>query len=557
MTHTFFIKFFGAFTITILVTLVFGYATSVFAAPTPTVWWPTDGARMQGVQPLKAAVDGTDISSYAMYWQVDGGTLNLMQDSYTDAPHKEANVDVSGWNWHGAGPYAITFVAQQNGTTISQKTISVYNGAASATTPVVTITPAPSAPTAPAPTVSSSAGTVNVWWPTKNASLNGTQPFKAVVPNSDINSYSMYWQVDGGAQSLMQNNSTDGAHKEANVDMSSWHWQNSGIYTLTFTAKDASGAIIATYSEPVVVNQSSGITQTITQTTVTTPVKQQATNAGTLYVDPNSGAAAQAAAWMNSRPTDAAKMKTLANEPTAKWFGEWSGDIASAVSSYMKAAGSKTGVLVAYNIPQRDCGGYSAGGSNDYITWISSFAKGIGSSKAIVILEPDSLAQVSCLSSADQANRYALLSKAVTILTANPNTTVYLDAGHSGWVDAATMASRLTQSNIKAADGFSLNVSNYNATSAETAYGTALSKALGGTHFVIDTSRNGNGSNGEWCNANGSAIGTAPTTQTGNPLIDAFLWIKTPGESDGTCNGGPSAGTWWGDYALNLVKNIR
>ena len=34
----------------------------------------------------------------------------------------------------------------------------------------------------------------------------------------------------------------------------------------------------------------------------------------------------------------------------------------------------------------------------------------------------------------------------------------------------------------------------------------------------------------------------------------ALLWIKQPGESDGTCNGGPNAGQWWADYALGLAQ---
>ena len=38
------------------------------------------------------------------------------------------------------------------------------------------------------------------------------------------------------------------------------------------------------------------------------------------------------------------------------------------------------------------------------------------------------------------------------------------------------------------------------------------------------------------------------------PLVDAFLWIKTPGESDGTCSGGPAAGKWWGEYALGSCR---
>ncbi|MET0953525.1 MAG: hypothetical protein ABWX57_09565 [Aeromicrobium sp.] len=30
-------------------------------------------------------------------------------------------------------------------------------------------------------------------------------------------------------------------------------------------------------------------------------------------------------------------------------------------------------------------------------------------------------------------------------------------------------------------------------------------------------------------------------------------WVKHPGESDGTCNGGPAAGLWWRAGALALL----
>jgi endoglucanase len=83
-----------------------------------------------------------------------------------------------------------------------------------------------------------------------------------------------------------------------------------------------------------------------------------------------------------------------------------------------------------------------------------------------------------------------------------------------------------------------------------------LAGALGGKHFIIDTSRNGNGPlSGAWCNPPGRALGTPPTTGTGEPIVDAFLWIKRPGESDGTCEGGPAAGRWWPEYALELARN--
>ncbi|NEE07199.1 glycoside hydrolase family 6 protein, partial [Streptomyces sp. SID7499] len=75
----------------------------------------------------------------------------------------------------------------------------------------------------------------------------------------------------------------------------------------------------------------------------------------------------------------------------------------------------------------------------------------------------------------------------------------------------------------------------------------------------IDTSRNGNGpyTGGDpaesWCNPPGRALGEAPTTQTGDERVDAYLWIKRPGESDGDCKGGPKAGAWWPEYALGLA----
>ena len=47
---------------------------------------------------------------------------------------------------------------------------------------------------------------------------------------------------------------------------------------------------------------------------------------------------------------------------------------------------------------------------------------------------------------------------------------------------------------------------------------------------------------------------SAQCAAQGHPLADAFLWVKTPGESDGTCNGGPRAGEWWADYALELSR---
>ena len=280
-----------------------------------------------------------------------------------------------------------------------------------------------------------------------------------------------------------------------------------------------------------------------------------------LYVNPASRAAQQASAWRESRPADAAQMDKIAAHPSARWFGNWNADVRADVDlavSVASAAGAVP-VLVAYNIPQRDCGSYSAGGSSSaasYRSWISAFAAGIGSRRAIVILEPDALAGMGCLSAADQSARAALIRNAVATLRANSSTAVYVDAGHSHWQSASTMAVRLTDAGVADANGFALNVSNFYLTPEQAAYGDAVSALVGGKHYVIDTSRNGLGSAGDsqWCNPEGRALGERPTTATGRPFADAYLWVKIVGESDGSCQGYPASGTWMPEYALGLAQ---
>ncbi len=278
-----------------------------------------------------------------------------------------------------------------------------------------------------------------------------------------------------------------------------------------------------------------------------------------LYVNPSSPAARQADAWGKSRPNDAAFMRYIASQSSAAWFGDWNSDVRRDVANIVTQAKSQGAlpVLVAYNIPNRDCGSYSAGGASDaarYGKWINSFADGLAGRAAIVILEPDAVAGSDCLAPAARDARLSMIRDATKALK-DAGAFVYLDAGNARWQKADVMADRLRKAGIEIADGFSLNVSNFFSTSDNLAFGDDLSRRVGGKHYVIDTSRNGTAStNGQWCNPAGQSLGQAPTTHTGRDLVDAFLWIKQPGESDGTCNGGPKAGQWWADYALGLAQ---
>ncbi|MER7695334.1 MULTISPECIES: glycoside hydrolase family 6 protein [unclassified Streptomyces] len=284
------------------------------------------------------------------------------------------------------------------------------------------------------------------------------------------------------------------------------------------------------------------------------------------WVDPNSDAARQVRVWeKEGREADAKLLRRISGRPVADWPA-WD-DPAPGIRAAVKSAArtEKTVLLVAYNIPHRDCGLYSAGGAKDadsYRSWIGEFAEAIGDAPATVILEPDALPHIvdGCTPPEHHAERYQLLSEAVDTLKAGPNTRVYLDAGNPEWIDEPSkMAQPLRQAGIDRADGFSLNVSNFQPNESVKAYATRLSDAVGGSHFVIDTSRNGRGplSGGReeaWCNPPGRGLGTPPTTDTGDGRLDAYLWIKRPGDSDGTCRGGPPAGDWWPEYALGLAR---
>ncbi|MFE3716544.1 glycoside hydrolase family 6 protein [Streptomyces cyaneofuscatus] len=285
------------------------------------------------------------------------------------------------------------------------------------------------------------------------------------------------------------------------------------------------------------------------------------------WVDPDSDAARQVRAWdRQGREDDAKALRRIADRPVALWPA-WDAPGPEIVAAAKAAAETKKSILlVAYNIPHRDCGLYSAGGAKDadaYRSWLGEFAEAIGDAPATVILEPDALPHIAdgCTPPEHHAERYQLLSEAVDTLKAKPRTKVYLDAGNPDWIkEPSKIAEPLRQAGIDRADGFSLNVSNFQSNVSVKEYGSLLSDAVGGgAHYVIDTSRNGGGPlTGDraeaWCNPPGRALGTPPTTDTRDDRLDAYLWIKRPGESDGTCRGGPEAGTWWPEYALGLAE---
>ncbi|WP_460772622.1 glycoside hydrolase family 6 protein [Microbacterium sp. GXF7504] len=286
---------------------------------------------------------------------------------------------------------------------------------------------------------------------------------------------------------------------------------------------------------------------------------------GTLIVAPEESKAAKAAAEGTLPRAEQEAAEYLAAQPTAYWLTpeiDPIGEVGYRILNLAEQARAQDAALtvVVYGLPERDCSEtHSAGGLDDasYDRWTGEIGDALrraGGVQKIVVLEPDSLAQAPDCGNVEA--RVDQLRQAVDRL-AGTDTWIYLDGGHSNWRSAQDQAALIAAVGLSGkVRGFALNVSNYNTTVDEFAYAHALTAQLGGGHALIDTSRNGAGpAGGEWCNPPGRLIGD-PGGTYGDDVVDTNLWIKPPGESDGTCNGGPVAGAWWPSGSVELTREV-
>ncbi|KAL5119097.1 1,4-beta-D-glucan cellobiohydrolase cel6c [Pleosporales sp. CAS-2024a] len=279
--------------------------------------------------------------------------------------------------------------------------------------------------------------------------------------------------------------------------------------------------------------------------------------------------------------------------------------------------------LVIYDLPGRDCAAKASNGElpvgslstykSEYIDPIVAIFKKYPNIAIALIIEPDSLPNLvtnidlqACKDSADgyrQGVAYALKSLNL------PNIAMYIDAGHGGWLGwdanlkpgaqelAAVYKSAGSPAQVR---GVSTNVAGWNAydqspgefaSSSDAKYNKAQNEKLyvsmispelktAGmpSQAIIDTGRNGvTGLRlewGDWCNVKGAGFGVRPTGNTGNALVDAFVWAKPGGESDGTSDStatrydsfcgkadayqpSPEAGAWHQAYFEDLVRNAK
>ncbi|MEV6205836.1 glycoside hydrolase family 6 protein [Kitasatospora sp. NPDC051914] len=315
------------------------------------------------------------------------------------------------------------------------------------------------------------------------------------------------------------------------------------------------------------------------------------------YVDPGNNAAT----WVGKHPADgrAAKIgSAIADRNTVKWFGDWDADgnpatgIGAEVGGYVGAAAAqgRLPVLVAYDIPGRDCGGASSGGAGDpakYKAWIDEFARGIAGRPAVVVLEPDAVAQSSdagCMKGGEQARFDMLRYAAQRLQQQGGLVQTYLDAGNATWtlgpdlddtrgIGLGRMAELLDSSGVSMTRGFAVNVSNFDSDAVSDDYGSRLAARLKAdrgivSRWVVDTSRNGNGGyltpgvpgSGHvgFCNPAGRKLGVTSRAGSGAAGTAEYrLWIKSPGDSDGNSAqcpaGSPAAGVFSPELAEALI----
>ncbi len=276
----------------------------------------------------------------------------------------------------------------------------------------------------------------------------------------------------------------------------------------------------------------------------------------------------QAERAIESADVDRDRVREVAAQPRGVWLTDPTRpleEVRSEVAATVRDAASDGGVvtLVLYGVPLRDCGGESAGGAESgeqYVAWTRAVAQGVRDGRpqdgpgVAVVVEPDALAFLGRLPERRQEERLDLLRTATTELARGPSTAAYPDAGHSDWVEPGEMADRLADAGVAAARGFAVNVSAFGSTEDQVAYGRAVSPDIGWKPFVVDTGRNGDGRQDTWCNPDGAALGERPRSSPGEH-VDAYLWVKSPAESDGSCRDDqPPAGEFWPEYADRLAE---
>ncbi len=328
---------------------------------------------------------------------------------------------------------------------------------------------------------------------------------------------------------------------------------------------------------------------------------------------------------INLAPDKADVLEKVARIPTGLWLDRIEalrsvpGWLAGAREQQADQEKPVVPVIVVYDLPNRDCAAKASSGElvaeqngearyrSEFIDPLASELSKHGDQRVVIVLEPDSLANMAtnmsvpkCAASGELYKRS--VAYAISKLSMQ-NVYLYLDAAHAGWLGWDGNREAIAEIYKEVLDmaggperirGFATNVSNYNALDGEWGWKlessnpcpneycyvekldeTLAKVGITGKGFLVDTSRNGvadaRTSWGNWCNVKGAGLGERPRVAP-RPLIDAYFWVKPPGDSDGVADASaerfdaacasvdsaadaPEAGHWFSSYFLDLVAN--
>jgi hypothetical protein len=256
-------------------------------------------------------------------------------------------------------------------------------------------------------------------------------------------------------------------------------------------------------------------------------------------------------------------------------YGSWisTGDIRELISSDIaQEQGGNPNVLVWMGIfrlwPHEEAANHvpmTAAQQQAYRDWIDAAARGIGSAKVGIVLEPDFPLT---LDSWGPKVRAGLVRYAAQELSSLPNASVYIDGGSADWLSVPELVKLLEAGGIQYARGISLGASHHVSTGSEIAYCRLVGLSLARDGYpnkrcVIDTSDNGhpytnkqfyekyprgsfNADNPPACTTPTQkvcvALGIPPTTDVSDPKwglpagvdkmaahwVDAYVWTGHP-----------------------------
>jgi cellulase/cellobiase CelA1 len=253
---------------------------------------------------------------------------------------------------------------------------------------------------------------------------------------------------------------------------------------------------------------------------------------------------------MSQYPDISSELKVMSQYPIPIWYTDKDPNSLNDIKTTLQNCQGSTSVVIIYGMPNKDCAaGESSGGTNnnenDYINFINNLQSTVNNQEIIYILEPDAIALSINNQCGVQNNYIDNIKNALNIISQNLNAKIYLDIGYWVLIYGDQQINEILQvvnqiDPNKKIKGFSLNLSNYR-TNVESINSCQKLRDLSGNQYtcIIDTSRNANGPNSDnvWCNLKTAGIGDVPTNNTGNCIIDYFLWLKPAIEVDGHCYG--------------------